>query len=1237
MSIRRKSNIMFFTLSVLLSVTSFADPLEEAFRAPSDQYRPETWFHLIGNNITREGLTRDLEALKHSGIRGIQLFNKNGPVYPGVPQVKILTPEWRELIRHAADECQRLGLTFTLQNCPGWSLAGGPWVPAEEAQRELVHTTFRTEGGKPFLAPLTVDKRYQDKDSNYQDIGLIAFPTPIDDSLPPVVPAEIETNNSRVPWSHLFDPDKHLQIKPARRANPKRKYDDPTIGKVDGQDSYVILRFADAVTLRSIQFPPICTMVIDKEYPVVEAGILIETIENGQTKPVAQRGIPVTCWQDRRQNLTLAIPKTTTRALKITFQGRHALAPSFIRLLPRSRLDNWEAKAAAVCRSLELETGMAYPDAACIRKNQVIDLTDRMDATGRLNWTPPAGNWTVARLGHVNMKQKNGPATREATGWECSKLDKTAIENHLRKGMIGDLAKPGGPCGDGKLYGLLIDSWERFVPTWTMHRDLLFREFEQRRGYTMRPWLPAIMGYIVQDAEHTERFLRDLRETMDDLFVENFFAHFQKIGQEAFGAVTYTEGATGEVLPGDPLRYYGVVDVPMTEFWYPGPPSAQNRNGKPVGCAASAAHLYNKRQVAAEACTQFGVQWTEHPFSVKYLIDHNFTLGVNHLVFHTFTHTPQKEVYPGSTFGSGIGFPLVRGQTWWRHTPAWIDYLSRCQYLLQQGEYVADVLWYLGDNLDVPPAQDTPFVEGYRFDHLNAEVLHDRLSVNAGRLHVRDGGDYRLIRLRDSGRMLRSTAERLLELVQAGAVVLGDKPQTSPSLMDDAADRKVLQSIADRLWGNTPSGVQQVGRGKVYWGRPLDEVLTAEGIVADVVVPNAANIAWIHRKVGDADIYFLSNQDPDPVHASLGFRIKGKVPERWDPHTGITRPLSVWQDGAEHTHVALDFAAHGSAIVVFRTAAPDHAWATVRLDGQTVLDSSPGWVYQESGTKIEIIRAEYGILEDPKHCLDVTKILQQEVAGGAVQVSGHNNLASDPIPGTPKKFRLTYAIDGKQQTRTVNERQAITLDTMTQAPGMVTCELTSRGLTAWTSGRITLIDDRGRKQHHQVQALQQVVSGPWSCAFEPGWDTPKQVEMPALRSLTEHTNPAVRHYSGTVTYRRTLPPRQGEGPVMLDLGEVANIAELWCNGHRVGTRWAPPYRFDIGPFLRNTNNQLEVKITNTWRNQLIYDLTRPKAKRKTWTSNPPRSAKWPLTPAGLLGPVVLHMGAEIPVQAEATP
>ncbi|WP_400077481.1 glycosyl hydrolase [Winogradskyella sp. R77965] len=1122
----------------VISEISFEE-LSENFKSPSKKYYPETWFHLNGNNISKEGLTSDLEAIKAAGLQGIHLFNKNGRPYPNVKPIKILSSEWEDMIRHAADESKRLGLKFTMQNCPGWSMTGGPWVPAEEAQREVVETIFRVSGGKTFDDILEMDSLYHTSDYDYKDIQVLAFPTPEGDDLEPFNPSKIESNNTIVPWKDIFNPNSKIVVtrKTTRLDKPLKEFRANGISKVKNQDTWVKTTFDESITLRTITFPQLRHIIMGTEYPVMDVDIKVEALIENKLTEITTVNLPDANWNDRRKHLTLTIPETTSNVFKFTFEGEHTIAPEFIRLSSSPKLHNHEAKAAKVLRRLEKEVQYDYAKNTIIKSNSIINLTDKMTAEGKLTWNVPEGNWTIVRFGHINMRLTNKPAVPEATGWESSKLDKIAIENHLRNGMIGNLIKDGGPIGDGKLQGLLIDSWESHVPTWTINSDDMFTEFETRRGYSMKPYLPATMGYIVESPEVTTKFLRDLRHTMDEVFIDNFFKHFATVAHD-MGAEVYTEGAGGEVLPIDPMRYYGVSDIPMTEFWYPKEPSAQREYAKPIFNAASAAHLYNKPVLAAEACTQVGVKWNEHPFSVKYLIDYNFTKGVNHLVFHTFSHTPQTDVYPGSSFGGNIGFPLVRQQTWWLYMKDWTDYLARNQYVLQQGEYVADVLRYYGDHFDRPPFDLDAFPKGYRFDYLNAEILHDKLSIKNGKIHVENAGDYRVITLRDSKQMLLSTAKTIKELVLAGAVILGDKPQDSPSLMDDENDLKALATIADELWGNSVEGERQVGKGKVYWGKSIDAVLNAERIAQDVIVPKDLDINWIHRETADADIYFIASNHNQPVDATLSFRIKDRSPQLWNAFNGEQQDAKIWSTTNNRTNVTLSFAPSGSAIVVFSKDNKQPYASKVTYNDDDILSTETGW---------------YKIHD------------------------------TDDFPKLSWKGDKFFASkDGEYS-----------------------------------------FHQNGTKISKTISLEEQSLQTNWILDFEEGWDTPESIQVDELKSLTELNNNPVKHYSGTTTYTKTFNLETVESHVLIDLGTVSNIAELWCNGKKVGVKWAPPFQFNITEYAQKGENTLEIKVTNTWRNQLIYDNSRPKDEKKTWTTSPPKKDETELESSGLIGPVSL--------------
>jgi hypothetical protein len=1116
------------------------EQLKQNFKSPSKQYRPETWFHLNGNNISKEGLTLDLEAIKEAGLQGIHLFNKAGRPYPNVEPIKILSPEWEDMIRHAADECKRLGLKFTMQNCPGWSMTGGPWVPADEAQREVVETTYHISGNQKFEDILKIDSLYHTPDYDFEDIQVLAFPTLEGDNTEPFNPSKTETNNTIVPWKDIFNPNSKIIVtrKTTRLDKPLNKYRKQGISKVNNKNTWVKTTFDRAVTLRSIKFPQLRHIIMGTEYPVIDINLKVEAEINGKLTEITTIKLPDANWNDRRKHLTLVIPETTSNQFIFTFEGKHTIAPEFIRLSSSPKLHNHEAKAAKVLRRLEKDVQYDYAENTIIPSDRIIYLTDKMTSEGRLTWEVPAGNWTVVRFGHINMRLTNKPAVPEATGWESSKLDKVAIENHLRNGMIGNLIKPGGPIGDGKLHGLLIDSWESHVPTWTMNSEDMFAEFETRRGYSMKPYLPATMGYIIESPEVTTKFLRDLRHTMDEVFIDNFFKHFATVAHD-MGAEVYTEGAGGEVLPVDPMRYYGVSDIPMTEFWYPSAPSSQNEYAKPIYNAASATHLYNKPVLAAEACTQVGVKWNEHPFSVKYLIDYNFAKGVNHLVFHTFSHTPQTDVYPGSSFGGHIGFPLVRQQTWWPYMKDWTDYLSRNQYVLQQGEYVADVLWYYGDHYERPPFDLDNFPKGYRFDYLNAEILHDKLSVENGKIYVKDAGNYRVITLRDSKQMLLSTAQKLKSLVQAGAVILGDKPLDSPSLMDDEDDLKSLHAIADELWGDSKSGVNQVGKGKVYWGKTLEEVLEAERITPDVIVPKELNVNWIHRETDDAHIYFVASKEDKPVNLALSFRINGFYPQIWDAFTGEQQDAKIWKSSGDRTNLALSLATNGSVIIVFSKANKNSLASKVTHNGEVILNTETGWSKKYDDE-------------------DVPTLLWK----------GGNFFAS---------------VSGKYVFHQ-NEEDDV----------------------------------------KEISIKEKSLHNNWKLSFDEGWDTPNTIEVAELKSLTILENKAVNHYSGTVNYSKTINLDKIGKHTILDLGEVANIAELWCNNEKVGVKWAPPFEFNISEFVQKGENTFEIKVTNTWRNQLIFDNSRSKDQKKTWTTNPPKKNENELDASGLIGPVILR-------------
>ena len=394
----------FVGLNFLFNGIAFAtEPLRDGFRSPGNEYRPETWFHLCSRNITKIGITKDLEAIKRAGLRGIHLFSKGNDnadrIWPNVKQVKTLSPEWYAAVTHAAEECKRLGLSFTLHNCPGWSQSGGPWVPIEESQRRLDYTYQASIRWKALQVDLV--RAQDDEELDYRDVCVLAFPTPKDDTVKYLVPSEIRSNNPEVSWEPIIDRNK--AIEPETHAAAQKRdveYDEHIVNKVDGEDTWLQVSFDTPVTLRSLELPPGNKLYVDKNNPVIDVSLLIEKVDNeGKLSFVAERQIPSTSWQDGTAPLTFALPETTTQGLKITFRGTHPLALRSFYFHGCARVDNWETKAALACRSLEQHDPPEQDPACFIKSGSVIDLSDKLDPdTGKLDWDVPAGDWTVVRF-----------------------------------------------------------------------------------------------------------------------------------------------------------------------------------------------------------------------------------------------------------------------------------------------------------------------------------------------------------------------------------------------------------------------------------------------------------------------------------------------------------------------------------------------------------------------------------------------------------------------------------------------------------------------------------------------------------------------------------------------------------------------------------------------------------------------------------------------------------------------
>jgi hypothetical protein len=562
-----------------------------------------------------------------------------------------------------------------------------------------------------------------------------------------------------------------------------------------------------------------------------------------------------------------------------------------------------------------------------LRVKDVIDLTARLKPDGTLDWEVPEGEWTILRTGHrMTGSQLNVPMHGQG-GLENDYFDRAGVDVMFDKvGKV--LIEDAGPLAGTTLRGFAEDSFEAGYPNWTAN---MLTHFKRYRGYDPTPYLPVFKGWIVGSPDISERFLHDYRKTVADCFADEHYGRLEERCRQ-YNMVTRCESAgpswSGTVCM-DGLKNLGRTTFPQGEFWQDGT-FVENGQNKVTKMAASAAHIYGRRYVAAEAFTDAkeGARWGKAPSHFKPTVDRAFCEGINQVVFHTMTCQKPSEGKPGLEYGAGTHFnPNV---TWWDQTAGpWISYINRCQALLQSGLFVADVLYYNGDwapNL-VGPKQVLPGLgKGYDYDFCNAEVLLTRLSVKDGRITLSDGMSYRVLVLPNSTSMPVEVLQKIKELVQAGATVLGPMPERDPGLKNYPTCDAVVKAIGTEMWGDAGLKIlnqtnpicRAYGKGRIVTGKTPREVLQCGLVPPDFTYTNNAFIDFIHRTSDGAEIYFLANRNAKPEAIEATFRVSGMQPELWDPVSGQRRELPVFTVTDGCTTVPLEFEAHGSMFIVFR-------------------------------------------------------------------------------------------------------------------------------------------------------------------------------------------------------------------------------------------------------------------------------------------------------------------------------
>ena len=651
------------------------------------------------------------------------------------------------------------------------------------------------------------------------------------------------------------------------------------------------------------------------------------------------------------------------------------------------------------------------PADACVPRDRIVDLTGKLLAGGKLTWAAPKGDWTILRIGHTMINADNHPSPRAGHGLECDKLSREALDAHWAGGIAPILAKA-GPLVGKTLNNILIDSYETGNGNWTPR---LREEFQRLRGYDLTHFLPALTGRTVDSSEVTERFLWDFRRTLSDLFGENYYGYFSELCHKN-GLISAVEPYGGNF---EQLQAGDLTDMVMGEFWAGGGESAS------VKLAAAIAHTHGRAVVGAEAFTAqpANARWLNYPGALKALGDLQWCDGVNRFIFHRYAHQPWLDKFPGMTMAQ-YGMHFERTLTWWEQARAWMSYCARSQFLLQQGQPVADVLLFGGE---AAPGQmqgkGELKAQGYDSDAFGTDLIQS-LTVKDGCITLPCGTRYRLLVLPETMWMTPALAHKMRELVKAGATVMARKPSASPSLQDFPKCDAEVKQIADEVWGGeTPdaTGEHAFGDGRVLWNRPMARTLEVLGVKPDFQAAKDTRLRFIHRRTADTDIYFISNQKPAAQSVECWFRVSGLQPELWHADTGVIEPAAMWQVKDGRTAVTLDLDPAGSVFVVFRRPAaplPDPIVAVERAAEKTAAQPLP---------QIEIRQAFYGVLSFEGTTLaDVSHTFSGQVKDGHLHAQ-IANLGVDPAFGSAKEVRVAYEVDGKEQMMVAGEGGPITI------------------------------------------------------------------------------------------------------------------------------------------------------------------------------------------------------------------
>jgi hypothetical protein len=956
--------LMLLTHCVNAQTTGGFTQAEKNFANPPSSARPWVFWYWMHAAVSKQGITADLEAMKQVGIAGAYLMPIQDTISPPqfLPTARQLSPEWWQMVKFAMQEAKRLKLQLAMHVSDGFALAGGPWITPELSMQKLVWSKTYLKKGNSINAILS---QPETKEGYYKDIAVLAYPAKSRNaySQQGLIPTVTTSTNTKADFL-------------INEQNTKETFRGDSM-------CWIQYEYSQPFTCRQIRIHTGGNNYQSRR-------LIIQASNDGQNfNSITRLEPPRHGWQDTDEDVTHSIPATTARFFRFIYnkegsepgsedldaaKWRPTLRVMGIYLSDEPVINQYESKNGSIWRISKNTTKEQVPDSMAIPLSSVINLSESMNAKGGLHWTPPfESDWVIVRIGHTSTGHTNATGGG-GIGLECDKFNANAIKLQFDN-WFGQVFKKTDPALAKEVLKIFhVDSWECGSQNWSANFP---SEFKKRRGYGLQPYLLAMTGVPLQDVTSSEKFLRDVRQTIAELINDVFYKTLNKLAHEK--GCQFSAESVAPTMVSDGMLHYRNTDIPMGEFWLNSP-----THDKPNDMldAISAAHIYGKNIVQAEAFTSVRMNWGEHPGNLKAIGDRNFALGINRMVLHVFTHNPWMDRKPGMTL-DGVGLYFQRDQTWFKQSKAWIDYLSRCQMLLQMGKPVVDIAVFTGEEIPrrsvlpdrlvttLPgiigkkrvdeekirlanagePLRTIPDgvthsanmadpedwidpLNGYAYDSFNPDALLRLASVKNGRIVLPGGASYatmvipgKNVMQPNGGLMSLPIAKKLLKLVKEGATIIISEEYSAATRINDKGDS--LSLILKELF-------KQGHKGKVIPAPYQGSSLVSLGLYDPLKIRSYAyipgqkevkeenrnhnSIAWNHRKTPGGDIYFISNQRNEDQIVQLSMEGIEKYPELWNPVTGEIKSIANYNIKVGRTECEITLSANESVFIIFRKA-----------------------------------------------------------------------------------------------------------------------------------------------------------------------------------------------------------------------------------------------------------------------------------------------------------------------------